>query len=138
MTFKFSSGSLPCRLSPNSENKLRLHYRRVLRNSADPYKRAVYCLIGKCDISDNHGEIADKTEDYLWLKVFWSTLGCVQVLSLVSLMKAKQSTHITIVGQFLSPNFPFCKCPIILCLIRLSCGLRCLKNELMGSDDRKY
>ncbi|KAE8296621.1 Nuclear pore complex protein Nup93 93 kDa nucleoporin Dead eye protein Nucleoporin Nup93 [Larimichthys crocea] len=57
------------RLSPTSENKLRLHYRRVLRNSADPYKRAVYCLIGKCDISDNHGEVADKTEDYLWLKL---------------------------------------------------------------------
>lgn len=56
-------------LSPASENKLRLHYRRALRNSADPYKRAVYCLIGKCDISDNHGEVADKTEDYLWLKV---------------------------------------------------------------------
>lgn len=61
--------SLHCSLSPTSENKLRLHYRRVLRNSADPYKRAVYCLIGKCDISDNHGEVADKTEDYLWLKV---------------------------------------------------------------------
>lgn len=60
---------LDFRLSPNSENKLRLHYRRVLRNSADPYKRAVYCLIGKCDVGDNHGEIADKTEDYLWLKV---------------------------------------------------------------------
>ncbi|KAM9753111.1 nuclear pore complex protein Nup93 isoform 2-T2 [Menidia menidia] len=57
------------RLSPTSENKLRLHYRRVLRNSADPYKRAVYCLIGKCDINDNHGEVADKTEDYLWLKL---------------------------------------------------------------------
>ncbi|TNN68258.1 Nuclear pore complex protein Nup93 [Liparis tanakae] len=35
------------RLPPTLENKLRLHYRRVLRNSADPYKRAVYCLIGK-------------------------------------------------------------------------------------------
>uniref|UniRef100_A0A3P9ISS5 Nuclear pore complex protein Nup93 n=2 Tax=Oryzias latipes TaxID=8090 RepID=A0A3P9ISS5_ORYLA len=57
------------RLCPTSENKLRLHYRRVLRNSADPYKRAVYCLIGKCDINDNHGEVADKTEDYLWLKL---------------------------------------------------------------------
>lgn len=41
----------------------------MLRNCADPYKRAVYCLIGKCDVSDNHGEVADKTEDYLWLKV---------------------------------------------------------------------
>uniref|UniRef100_A0A3B4AWJ4 Nuclear pore complex protein Nup93 n=1 Tax=Periophthalmus magnuspinnatus TaxID=409849 RepID=A0A3B4AWJ4_9GOBI len=59
----------PDKLSPTSENKLRLHYRRVLRNCADPYKRAVYCLIGKCDISDNHGEVADKTEDYLWLKL---------------------------------------------------------------------
>ncbi|MBN3311040.1 NUP93 protein, partial [Amia calva] len=57
------------RLAPTTENKLRLHYRRVLRNSADPYKRAVYCLIGKCDIADNHGEVADKTEDYLWLKL---------------------------------------------------------------------
>ncbi|MBN3292558.1 NUP93 protein, partial [Polypterus senegalus] len=57
------------RLTPVTENKLRLHYRRALRNSGDPYKRAVYCLIGKCDIADNHSEIADKTEDYLWLKL---------------------------------------------------------------------
>ncbi|TSK38534.1 Nuclear pore complex protein Nup93 [Bagarius yarrelli] len=57
------------RLAPATENKVRLHYRRALRNSADPYKRAVYCLIGKCDIADNHGEVADKTEDYLWLKL---------------------------------------------------------------------
>jgi nuclear pore complex protein Nup93 len=46
----------------------------VLRNCADPYKRAVYCLIGKCDIADNHGEVADKTEDYLWLKVLNTSL----------------------------------------------------------------
>lgn len=68
--------SLRCSLSPTSENKLRLHYRRVLRNSADPYKRAVYCLIGKCDITDNHGEVADKTEDYLWLKVSCTSFCC--------------------------------------------------------------
>ncbi|XP_069496428.1 nuclear pore complex protein Nup93 isoform X1 [Ambystoma mexicanum] len=57
------------RLPPTTENKLRLHYRRALRNSTDPYKRAVYCIIGKCDISDSHSDIADKTEDYLWLKL---------------------------------------------------------------------
>ncbi|XP_078067157.1 nuclear pore complex protein Nup93 [Mustelus asterias] len=57
------------RLPPTTENKLRLHYRRALRNSTDPYKRAVYCLIGRCDITDNHSEIADKTDDYLWLKL---------------------------------------------------------------------
>nr|AAB49670.1 An4b [Xenopus laevis] len=57
------------RLSPTTENKLRLHYRRAVRASTDPYKRAVYCIIGRCDVSDNNSEVADKTEDYLWLKL---------------------------------------------------------------------
>ncbi|XP_042196200.1 nuclear pore complex protein Nup93 isoform X1 [Callorhinchus milii] len=57
------------RLSPTAENKLRLHYRRALRNSTDPYKRAVYCLIGRCDVTDSHSEVADKTDDYIWLKL---------------------------------------------------------------------
>ncbi|XP_029464579.1 nuclear pore complex protein Nup93 [Rhinatrema bivittatum] len=57
------------RLSPATENKLRLHYRRSLRNSTDPYKRAVYCIIGRCEVTDNQSEVADKTEDYLWLKL---------------------------------------------------------------------
>ncbi|XP_074067371.1 nuclear pore complex protein Nup93 isoform X3 [Macrotis lagotis] len=57
------------RLSPATENKLRLHYRRALRNNTDPYKRAVYCILGRCDVTDNQSEVADKTEDYLWLKL---------------------------------------------------------------------
>ncbi|XP_057349188.1 nuclear pore complex protein Nup93 isoform X3 [Manis pentadactyla] len=57
------------RLTPATENKLRLHYRRALRNNTDPYKRAVYCIIGRCDITDSQSEVADKTEDYLWLKL---------------------------------------------------------------------
>ncbi|XP_040266139.1 nuclear pore complex protein Nup93 [Bufo bufo] len=57
------------RLCPATENKLRLHYRRAVRSSTDPYKRAVYCIIGRCDVADNHNEVADKTEDYLWLKL---------------------------------------------------------------------
>ncbi|XP_064414648.1 nuclear pore complex protein Nup93 isoform X2 [Latimeria chalumnae] len=57
------------RLSPTTENKLRVYYRRAVRNSTDPYKRAVYCLIGRCDVTDNHSDVADKTEDYLWLKL---------------------------------------------------------------------
>uniref|UniRef100_A0A8C3Y6A4 Nuclear pore complex protein Nup93 n=1 Tax=Catharus ustulatus TaxID=91951 RepID=A0A8C3Y6A4_CATUS len=63
------------RLSPATENKLRLHYRRALRNNTDPYKRAVYCIIGRCDITDNQSEVADKTEDYLWLKVSLTDLN---------------------------------------------------------------
>ncbi|XP_060644058.1 nuclear pore complex protein Nup93 isoform X2 [Anolis sagrei] len=57
------------RLSPATENKVRLHYRRALRNNTDPYKRAVYCILGRCDIADSHSEVADKIEDYLWLKL---------------------------------------------------------------------
>ncbi|KAI0235619.1 Nuclear pore complex protein Nup93 [Lamellibrachia satsuma] len=57
------------RLGANSEREIRLQYRRSVRNSTDPYKRAVYCLTGKCDPRDNHSEVADKTEDYLWLKL---------------------------------------------------------------------
>ncbi|MBW01841.1 Nuclear pore complex protein Nup93, partial [Eschrichtius robustus] len=45
------------RLSPATENKLRLHYRRALRNNTDPYKRAVYCIIGRCDVTDNQSEL---------------------------------------------------------------------------------
>ncbi|XP_041455618.1 nuclear pore complex protein Nup93-like [Lytechinus variegatus] len=57
------------RLSPSTETKLRLHYRRAVRNSTDPFKRAVYCLLGRCDTMDNHAEVCEKTEDYLWLKL---------------------------------------------------------------------
>lgn len=67
--------SLIFRLSPATENKLRLHYRRALRNNTDPYKRAVYCIIGRCDVTDNQSEVADKTEDYLWLKVSSTSLA---------------------------------------------------------------
>ena len=38
--------------------------------SLEMIRRAVYCLIGHCDVpSDSHQEVANKTEDYLWLKV---------------------------------------------------------------------
>ncbi|KXJ26896.1 nuclear pore complex protein Nup93 [Exaiptasia diaphana] len=57
------------RLSPSTESKVRLQYRRSIRTSHDPFKRAVYCLIGHCDLADNHQEIATKTDDYLWLKL---------------------------------------------------------------------
>lgn len=37
--------------------------------------RAVYCLIGHCDVMvDSHQEVANKTEDYLWLKVCIDTV----------------------------------------------------------------
>ena len=53
-----------------SERDLRLIYKRKIRSSCtDPYKRAVYCLLGRCDPRDSHTEVADKTDDYLWVKL---------------------------------------------------------------------
>ena len=32
-------------------------------------RRAVYCLVGKCEPRDNHPDVAHKTDDYLWMKL---------------------------------------------------------------------
>ncbi len=57
------------RLPPSSESRLQLLYKRNVRTSTDPYKKAVYCLLARCDINDNHSHVLIKTEDYMWLKV---------------------------------------------------------------------
>jgi hypothetical protein len=31
--------------------------------------RAVYCVIGSCDVNDEHTEVAKAADDYLWLKL---------------------------------------------------------------------
>lgn len=56
------------RLSPHCESQIKLQYRRSVRSSTDPFKKAVYCILA-CDVSDDNSEIADKTDDYLWLKL---------------------------------------------------------------------
>jgi nuclear pore complex protein Nup93 len=33
------------------------------------FRRAVYCIIGRCDARDDHPEVANSTDDYLWLKL---------------------------------------------------------------------
>ena len=51
------SSSADASLSPAAENQVRLQYRRYCRQSADPYKRAVYCILGATDINDEHSEV---------------------------------------------------------------------------------
>lgn len=31
--------------------------------------RAVFCVIGQCDPHEDHADISDKIDDYLWLKL---------------------------------------------------------------------
>ncbi|GFU84464.1 nuclear pore complex protein Nup93, partial [Trichonephila clavipes] len=56
------------RLKPNSESQIQLQYRRTVRSSTDPFKRAVYCVLG-CVTADSNPEVMDKTDDYLWMKL---------------------------------------------------------------------
>ncbi|XP_068621036.1 nuclear pore complex protein Nup93-like [Battus philenor] len=56
-------------LSDKLQTAINFQYRIQVRNSTDPYKRAVYCIIGSCDVSDEHSEVARTADDYLWLKL---------------------------------------------------------------------
>jgi len=57
------------RLSPQTESIVRIQYRRSVRQSSDPFKRAVYCVLAACDPQEEHPEIATSLDDYLWLKL---------------------------------------------------------------------
>ncbi|CAH1388430.1 unnamed protein product [Nezara viridula] len=57
-------------LSLEKEKEVKDIYRRVVRSSPDPYKRAVYCILGSCDIHDDHRQIATTADDYLWIKLW--------------------------------------------------------------------
>ncbi|KAL1124172.1 hypothetical protein AAG570_001942 [Ranatra chinensis] len=58
------------KLSMRMELQARSTYRRIVRSSTDPYKRAVYCVLGACDIHDDHRDIAVTADDYLWIKLW--------------------------------------------------------------------
>ncbi|XP_042864457.1 nuclear pore complex protein Nup93-like [Penaeus japonicus] len=57
------------RLPPDMEKKLRMSYKRAVKNSPDPFKRAVYCILSRCDPHEDHCDIATTTDDYIWLKL---------------------------------------------------------------------
>lgn len=67
--FKEYVSSPQHRLSPSNDTKIKLQYRRVVKNTQDPFKRAVYCIVGQCDPNEDHTEISDKIESYLWIKL---------------------------------------------------------------------
>ncbi|CAF4785806.1 unnamed protein product [Pieris macdunnoughi] len=56
-------------LSEKLQTAINFQYRIQVRNSTDPYKRAVYCIVGCCDVTDEHTEVAKTADDYLWLKL---------------------------------------------------------------------
>lgn len=58
------------RLHPSLEEELRLQYRRSVKNGRDPFKRAVYAVLGHIsDAEETLSDVVTKTDDYLWLKL---------------------------------------------------------------------
>ena len=63
------SSSNDGRLSAHSESVVRISYRRSIRSTSDPFKRAVFCVVAACDPTDEHSEVATSLDDYLWIKL---------------------------------------------------------------------
>ncbi|VDL19915.1 unnamed protein product [Hymenolepis diminuta] len=55
-------------LPPRTLANVRKAYRRVVKSSRDPYKRLVFCLLGRCDLADAHTEVCQNIDDFLWLR----------------------------------------------------------------------
>lgn len=57
------------RPSQRSEAVLKLHYKKHIKSSTDPYKRAAYNALVPCEPDDLHSEVMSTADDYLWLKL---------------------------------------------------------------------
>lgn len=57
------------KINPKLELQIKMHYRRQVRNATDSYKRVVYCIIGCCDILEQHPEVAKTSDDFLWIQL---------------------------------------------------------------------
>lgn len=57
------------KMNTKLELQIKMQYKRQIRNATDPYKRAVYCIIGCCDVTDQHSEVAKTSDDFLWIQL---------------------------------------------------------------------
>lgn len=56
------------RINAKLESQIKLQYKRKIQNETDIYKRAVYGIIGCCDVPD-HSKVAKTTDDFLWIQL---------------------------------------------------------------------
>lgn len=56
------------RISAKLEAQIKMQYKRKIQNETDIYKRAVYGIIGCCDVPD-HAKVAKTTDDFLWIQL---------------------------------------------------------------------
>lgn len=55
--------------SARLETYFRFNYQRQVKNSNDPYKKAVFGILGSCDVSEEHPDVIKTSDDYLWMKL---------------------------------------------------------------------
>lgn len=57
------------RINQQLELLIRNMYKNSIQNSTDAYQRAVYCILGCCDIKDQHPDVAKTSDDFLWIQL---------------------------------------------------------------------
>ncbi|XP_049773822.1 nuclear pore complex protein Nup93-like isoform X1 [Schistocerca cancellata] len=57
------------RRSSRVDSYFRFNYQRQIKKSPDFYKKAVFGILGACDISEEHSEVIKTADDYLWMKL---------------------------------------------------------------------
>lgn len=55
-------------INPKLESQIKMHYKRQIQNATDPYKCAVYGIVGCCDVLE-HSKVAKTTDDFLWIQL---------------------------------------------------------------------
>lgn len=55
-------------INPKLASQIAIQYKRQVQNATDPYKCAVYGIIGCCDVLE-HSKIAKTTDDFLWIQL---------------------------------------------------------------------
>ncbi|XP_071785698.1 nuclear pore complex protein Nup93-like [Asterias amurensis] len=123
------------RLSPDMQTRLRISYRRSVRNSPDAYKRAVYCLIGYCDTADSHFEVATKTEDYLWIKLSQVSFGEDSTGPIASDRLTLQQLQVLLLEEYGETHFSANQNPYLYFQVLFLCGQFEAAIEFLSRSD---
>lgn len=55
-------------INAKMESQIKMQYKIQIQNATDPYKCAVYGIIGCCDVLE-HSKVAKTTDDFLWIQL---------------------------------------------------------------------
>ena len=81
------------RVSPNSENKLKLEYKSTVKRSQDAYKRAVYRYLSHYLIEDDLSEVLDSVDEFLWFYLSTITFQRESHNQSISIQQQQQHTE---------------------------------------------